>query len=62
MQTLLNSTHNNLLFDDRPKGCNFRDSGRCFPVNFVKFLGRTFGDCFWIKFVNAKKKSVKELV
>ena len=42
---------------------------RCFPVNFVKFLGTTFdielfiwATAFGLSFVNPRKKSMKELV
>ena len=45
MQTWLNSKHNHLLFDDRPKGCTLLKKRlwyRCFHVNFAKFLGATF--------------------
>ena len=57
---------------NRPKGCKLiqkRDSGRCFPVNFVKFLGTTFyielfiwATAFGLSFVNPRKKSMEELV
>ena len=45
MQTCLNSTHNNLFFNDRPKAATLlkkRLWQRCFPVSFAKFLGTNF--------------------
>ena len=45
MQTCLNSTHNNLLFNDRPKAATLlkkRLWQRCFSVSFAKFLGTNF--------------------
>ena len=59
-----------MLFDDRPKGCNFikkETLAKMFPVNFVKFLGTTNkthirATVFRLSFVNPRKKPVKELI
>ena len=71
MQTWLNLTHNNLLFDDRPKGCNFikkETLAQMFSFEFCKISRNNFfiehirATAFGLSFVNPRKKTVKELV
>ena len=61
-----------ILLFNRPKGCNLNKKEtmrRCFPVNFIKFLGTNlyielfiWATAFGLSFVNRRKKSMKELV
>ena len=64
--TLFNNTINRL------KGCNLikkQTMCKSFPVNFIKFLGKTlyielfiWASAFGLSFVNPRKKSMKKLV
>ena len=72
IQTCLNSTHNNLLFNDRPKSCNFikkETMAQMFSCEFCKisrnklfYRAHIWVTVFGLSFVNPRKKSVKELV
>ena len=72
IQTCLNLTHNNLLFNDRPKSCNFikkETMAQMFSCEFCKisrnklfYRAHIWVTVFGLSFVNPRKKSVKELV
>ena len=72
MQTWLNSKHNHLLFDDRPKGCTLLKKEtlvEMFSCEFCEisrsnFFYRTHigATVFGLSFINPRTKSVKELV
>ena len=72
IQTCLNSTHNNLLFNDRPKSCNFikkETLAQMLSCEFCKISrNKLFHRAhirvtvFGLSFVNPRKQSAKELL
>ena len=72
IQTCVNSTHNNLLFNERPKSCNFikkETLAQMFSCEFCKisrnklfYRAHIRVSVFGLSFVNPRKKSMKELV